>query len=215
MNIPDIVRAACCAALLLAGAAHAQSAPAGAAQAWPAKPIRFIVPFAPGGPADIIARLVGQKLTELLGQQVIIDNRTGAGGNIGTAAAAKSPADGYTVLVTSSAFVVNVSLFPNAGYDSERDFIPTAVVATQPNLIVVHPSVPAKTLAEFLSYAKNSKLAYASPGSGTTPHLTGENLFNVIAKLDMTPIQAQSEMAAMTFARLGASRGASGEKTRR
>ena len=183
----SIIRfAACCAAFVLAGACFAQAP--GAAPAWPSKPMRIIVPFAPGGPADIIARLVGQKLTEILGQPMIIDNRAGAGGNIGTAAVAKSAADGYTMLITSSAFVVNVSLFPNAGYDAERDFIPTAVVATQPNLIVVNPSVQARTLAELLAFAKTTKLAYASPGSGTTPHLTGENLFNVIARLDMTPI---------------------------
>lgn len=159
-----------------------------AAQAWPSKPIRFIVPFAPGGPSDIIARLVGQKLSETLGQQVLVDNRAGAGGNIGAAAVAKSPADGYTVLVTTSALAVNASLFPNAGYDAERDFIPIANVATQPNLIFVNASASPKTLAEFFNLAKTSKLAFASPGSGTTPHLTAENLFRVLAKLDITPV---------------------------
>jgi len=171
---------AACAAFSLAGACHAQ--------AWPSKPVRFVVPFVPGGPGDIIARLVGQRLTETLGQQVIVDNRAGAGGNIGTAAVAKAAPDGYTVLVTSSAFVVNVSLFANPGYDAERDFIPIAVVGSQPNVIVVHPSVPARSLGELLRLAKTGKLAFASPGSGTTPHLTGENLFRVIAKLDITPI---------------------------
>ncbi|MGB7541154.1 MAG: tripartite tricarboxylate transporter substrate-binding protein [Burkholderiales bacterium] len=169
-----------CAASMLAGFCQAQ--------AWPAKPIRLVVPFAPGGPADIVARLTGQKLTEILGQQVIVDNHGGAGGNIGAAAVAKSVPDGYTVLVTTSAFAVNVSLFPNAGYDAERDFIPTAIIATQPNLIVVNPSVPARTLGEFLNLAKTTRPAFASPGSGTTPHLTGENVFRVLAKLDMTPI---------------------------
>jgi tripartite-type tricarboxylate transporter receptor subunit TctC len=164
----------------LAGICHAQD--------WPSKPIRLVVPFAPAGPADIIARLVGQKLSEYLGQQVLVDNRAGAGGNIGAAVAAKSAPDGYTVLLTTSAFAVNVSLFPNAGYDAERDFIPTAVVASQPNMIFVNANLPVKTLAELFSLARTSKLAYASPGSGTTPHLTGENLFNVVAKLDMTPI---------------------------
>ncbi|MGC2518075.1 MAG: tripartite tricarboxylate transporter substrate-binding protein [Burkholderiales bacterium] len=169
-----------CAAGMLAGFCQAQ--------AWPAKPIRLVVPFAPGGPADIVARLTGQKLTEILGQQVIVDNHGGAGGNIGAAAVAKSVPDGYTVLVTTSAFAVNVSLFPNAGYDAKRDFIPTAIIATQPNLIVVNPSVPARTLGEFLNLAKTTRPAFASPGSGTTPHLTGENVFRVLAKLDMTPI---------------------------
>jgi len=158
------------------------------AQPYPNKPVRFVIPFAPGGPADIIARLTGQQLTEILGQPVVVESRAGAGGNIGAAAVAKSAPDGYTALVTTSAFAVNVSLSPNSGYDAERDFIPTAVVAKQANLVFVHPSVPAKNLAELLAAAKNSKLAFASPGSGTTPHLTAENLFNQIWKLDMPAI---------------------------
>jgi tripartite-type tricarboxylate transporter receptor subunit TctC len=158
------------------------------AQAWPSKPVRFVIPFAPGGPADIIARLTGQKLSESLGQQVLVESRAGAGGNIGAAAVAKSPPDGYTVLVTTSAFAVNVTLSPNAGYDAEKDFIPTAVVARQANLIFVHPSLPVKTLAELLAYAKGSKLAFASPGSGTTPHLTAENLFNIVSRLGLPAV---------------------------
>jgi tripartite-type tricarboxylate transporter receptor subunit TctC len=158
------------------------------AQTWPSKPIHLIVPFAPGGPADIAARLVAQKLPELLGQQIVVDNRGGAGGNIGTAAVAGAAPDGYTALLTTSAFAVNVSLFPNAGYSAERDFIPVAMVASQPNLIFINANVPAKTLAEFIAYAKNAKLAFASPGSGTTPHLTGENVLRVLARLDITPI---------------------------
>ena len=172
----------CIIALALAAvtAAHAQT--------WPVKPVRFVIPFAPGGPADIIARITGQQLTEILGQPVVVESRAGAGGNIGAAAVAKSAPDGYTALVTTSAFAVNVSLTPNPGYDAERDFIPTVVVAKQANLIFVHPSVPATNLAELLAYAKNAKLAFASPGSGTTPHLTAENLFNVISKLGMPAI---------------------------
>jgi len=175
--------------LLAFGAALALSAFAPArAQEYPAKPIHFVIPFAPGGPADIIARLTGQQLTELLGQPVVVESRAGAGGNIGAAAVAKSVPDGYTVLVTTSAFAVNVSLSPNSGYDAERDFIPVAVVAKQANLIFVHPDLPVKTLAELLALAKTRKLAFASPGSGTTPHLTAENLFNLISKLDMPAI---------------------------
>ena len=158
------------------------------AQTWPSKPVRFVIPFAPGGPADIIARLTGQQLTEILGQPIVVESRAGAGGNIGAAAVAKSAPDGYTALVTTSAFAVNVSLSPNSGYDAERDFIPVAVVAKQANLIFVHPSVQAKNLAELLVVAKTGKLAFASPGSGTTPHLTAENLFNLIWKLDMPAI---------------------------
>ena len=167
-------------ALAVAASAHAQT--------YPSKPVRFVIPFAPGGPADIIARLTGQQLTEILGQPVVVESRAGAGGNIGAAAVAKSAPDGYTALVTTSAFAVNVSLSPNSGYDAERDFIPVAVVAKQANLIFVHPSVPAKNLAELLAVAKTGKLAFASPGSGTTPHLTAENLFNLIWKLDMPAI---------------------------
>lgn len=175
---------ACAALLGGVGSVAAQSgAAAHAAANWPAKPLRAIVPFAPGGPADVVARLISQQLSDILAQPVIVDNRPGAGGNIGTVAVAKSPADGYTVLMTSSAFAVNVS-FPDPGY-TERDFAAVTVVAAQPNVIFVHPSVPANTLAEFLAYAKTAKLAFASPGSGTTPHLTGENLFNLVGKLNM------------------------------
>ena len=170
------------AALLMLAAAAAQ------AQAWPAKPIHFITPFAPGGPTDIVARITGQKVSELLGQPVIVESRAGAGGNIGTAFVAKSAPDGYTVLVTSSAFAVNVTLSPNAGYDPERDLIPTAVPARQPNLVFVHPSLPVKTLAELVAYARTAKLAFASPGSGTTPHLTGEYFFNQRSKLGMPAV---------------------------
>ena len=158
------------------------------AQAYPTKPIRLIIPFAAGGPADMIGRLTGQKLSEILGQPVIIDNRGGAGGNVGAGVVAKSPPDGYTLLMTTSAFAVNVTLSPNAGFDADHDFIPVAVVAKQANLIFVHPGVAAKTLTELLALGKTTKLAFASPGSGTTPHLTAENLFNLGAKLDMTAI---------------------------
>ena len=168
------------------------------AQAWPTKPVHLVTPFAPGGPTDIIARLAGQKLSEILGQPMVVDSRAGAGGNIGTAAVAKSAPDGYTVLVTSSAYAVNVSLSPNPGYDPERDFIPTVVVAKQANLIFVNPSLGVRTLAELLALAKTKKLAFASPGSGTTPHLTAENLFNVISKLDMTPIHFRGAGPAIT-----------------
>jgi len=164
---------------------------------WPEKPIRIIVPFAPGGPPDTIARLISPKLTESLGQPIVIENRTGAGGNIGTVAVAKSPADGYTMLITSSAYAVNTA-FTESGYNAERDFAPVTIVAAQPNVIFIHPSVPAKTLAELMAYAKTRKLAYAAPGSGTTPHLTGENLFNIVGKLDMPAAQFRGAGPAAT-----------------
>jgi tripartite-type tricarboxylate transporter receptor subunit TctC len=172
------------------------------AQQWPAKPVHFILPFAPAGPVDITARLLLPKVADLLGQQLLIENKPGAGGNVGTAQVAKSPPDGYTALITSSAFAVNVSLFANPGYDAERDFAPVVVIASQPNLIAVNASLPVKSLAELIDLAKKSKLAYASPGIGTTPHLTAENLFRVTAKLDITPVHFKGAgpavMAAVT-----------------
>jgi len=159
------------------------------AQPYPSKPIRLVVAFPPGGPTDIIARLLGPKMSDSLGQPVVVENRVGAGGNVPTSQVAKAPADGYTLLVHSSAYAVNPSLFANAGYDPEKDFIAIAVMAAQPNLILVHPDFPAKTLAELLQMARRGdKLAYASPSSGTTPHLTAENLFKVHAKVDITHV---------------------------
>jgi tripartite-type tricarboxylate transporter receptor subunit TctC len=167
--------------LLVAGTAFAQP--------YPSKPIRVAVAFPPGGPVDIIARLVGPKLSELLGgQSVVVENVVGAGGNVAAMRVAKSAPDGYTILAHSSAYAVNPTLIPNAGYDGEKDFIPLAVMASQPNFIVVHADFPAKTLAELMARAKTEKLAFASAGNGTTPHLTGENLFKLRAKLDITHI---------------------------
>jgi tripartite-type tricarboxylate transporter receptor subunit TctC len=168
------------------------------AQTYPNKPIRFVIAFAPAGPADIIGRLTGQKLAEILGQPVVIDNRGGAGGNLGASVAAKSTADGYNFLITTSAFAVNQTLSPNGGYDPNKDFIPVAVIARQANLIFVNPTVPANNLAELIALSKNSKFSFASPGSGTTPHLTAENLFNQSAKLDMPAIHYRGAGPAIT-----------------
>jgi tripartite-type tricarboxylate transporter receptor subunit TctC len=170
----------------LSGVAMLALASGAFAQGYPSKPIRFLVAFAPGGPVDLAARLVSQKLPDLLGQQVVVDNRAGAGGNIGAAAVAKSPPDGYTALLTSSAIAVNMTLFSSPGYDAERDFVPVIQIATQPNMIIVNAGAPAKTLDELLKAAQGSTLVYASPGAGTTPHLTAEMLFKVLAKLDTT-----------------------------
>jgi tripartite-type tricarboxylate transporter receptor subunit TctC len=159
------------------------------AQPYPSKPLRVAVAFPPGGPVDIIARLVGPKLSELFGgQSVVVENVVGAGGNVAAVRVAKSAPDGYTILAHSSAYAVNPTLIPNAGYDGEKDFIPLAIMASQPNFIVVHADFPAKTLAELIARAKTEKLAFASAGNGTTPHLTGENLFRLRAKLDITHI---------------------------
>jgi len=135
-----------------------------------------------------MARVVGQKVSEALGQPVLIENRQGAGGNIGTAAVARSAPDGYTVLVQSSAFAVNATLFEKPGYDALKDFEPIINSGLIPNIIFVHPSVPANNLTELVALAKQKKMSYASPGIGTTPHLTGEHLFRAIAKVDVTHV---------------------------
>ena len=165
---------------LLAGSALAQP--------YPAKPIHVYVAFPPGGPVDIIARLIGPKLTEILGQQVIVENKVGASGNVATAEVAKSAPDGYTLLTHSSAYAVNPSLFKNAGYDPNKDLLPIAVIAQQANIILVNSSFPAKTLEELRKAVSTQKLAFASPGAGTTPHLTGVNLFQVRWKADITHV---------------------------
>ncbi len=157
------------------------------AQGYPTKPVHIIVAFAPGGPVDVVARLVALRLPDLLGQPFVVENRPSSSGNLGTQVVAKAQPDGYTILATSSAFAVNVTLAPNAGY-VPGDFAPIVQAATQPNVIVVNAEFPAKTLAELLEMAKTKKLAYASPGTGTTPHLTGEHIFKLIAKLDVTHV---------------------------
>jgi tripartite-type tricarboxylate transporter receptor subunit TctC len=168
------------------------------AQPYPNKPIRMVVAFPPGGPVDVVARLVSPKITEALGQGVVIENVGGGGGNIAAARVAKSAADGYTVLAHSSAFAVNPALLGNPGFDAEKDMIAIAVVASQANLIFVHADFPAKTLAELLERAKTDKLAFASPSSGTTPHLTAENLFKLRAKVDITHVPFKGAGPAMT-----------------
>src|SRR5471030_2439566 len=157
------------------------------AQSYPTKPIHIVVAFAPGGPVDVVARLVGVKLTEILGQPAVVENRPSSTGNLAAQFVAKAAPDGYTLLATSSAFAVNVTLSPNAGYEP-GEFAPIIQAATQPNVIVVNSTFPAKTLAQLLEMGKTMKLAYASPGTGTTPHLTGEHIFKLIAKLDITHI---------------------------
>lgn len=157
------------------------------AQAYPDKPIHFIVAFAPGGPVDVVARLVGQKIDGILGQPAVVENKPSSSGNIGAQIVARAAPDGYTVLVTSSAFAVNLSLFKDPGYEL-KDFAPIVQAATQPNVVVVNSTLPAKTLPELLELTKTQKLAYASPGTGTTPHLTGEHIFKAIAHVDIVHV---------------------------
>lgn len=160
-----------------------------AQSAYPNKPIRLIVPFAPGGSNDIVARIVGQKFAESFGQQVIIDNRGGASGIIGTDIAAKAAPDGYTLLMMSLTLAVNPSLYKKLPYDTERDLAPVSLVASAPLILVVHPSLPAKSLKEFVAHAKANpgKLNFGSGGPGTTPHLAGEMLKSM-AGLQMTHV---------------------------
>ena len=167
-------------------------------QAYPSKPIRMVVAFPPGGPVDVVARLVSAKMGDTLGQPVVIENVGGGGGNIAAARVAKSAPDGYTVLAHSSAYAVNPTLIGNIGFDAEKDMTVIGVVASQANLIFVHADFPAKTLAELFERAKTEKLAFASPSSGTTPHLTAENLFKLRAKVDITHVPFKGAGPAMT-----------------
>jgi tripartite-type tricarboxylate transporter receptor subunit TctC len=188
------------AAVLIAATGLVQSAPASAAPPeYPTRSIRLIVPFAPGGSNDIMARLIGQHFSESMGQAVIVDNRPGAGGIIGTDAAAKSPPDGYTLLMMSVTLAVNPSLRLNLPYDTHRDLLPITLVASAPLMLVVHPSMPAKSVKELIAYAKANpgKLNFASGGPGTTPHLAGE-LLKSMAGIDMTHVPYKGGGPALT-----------------
>lgn len=159
------------------------------AQSYPAKPIRLILPFPPGSPSDMVGRTIGQKISTQIGQNVIADNRPGAGGTLGLAAAAKSAPDGYTVLVTSPTIAISPQLYANLPFDSLRDFTPVARLATIENVMVVHPSVPAKTLKQFIALARAhpGKLNYGSGGPGTTNHLANE-LLKTSQKINMVHV---------------------------
>src|SRR6187402_3042373 len=146
------------------------------AQTYPAKPVRFIVPFPPGGPTDIMGRLAAQRLTEAWGVQVVADNRAGAGGNIGSELCAKSPPDGYTLCMMTVAQSISPSIYPKLGFDPLKDFAPVTLMATLPSLLMVHPSLPVKNVKELvaLAKAKPATLTYASTGNGTSPHMLME-----------------------------------------
>jgi len=159
------------------------------AQQYPSRPIRIIVPFPPIGPTDEVARLVGHKLTEAWGQQVVIDNRSGAGGNIGMGIAANAPADGHTILFVSSSFMVNPSLYKKIPYDPYQSFIPVSVLAASPHVFFSHLSQPVKSIAELIDVVKkdSKKYSIASPGIGTVPHLSAI-LLGLDAKLDLVVV---------------------------
>ncbi|HEY3641019.1 MAG TPA: tripartite tricarboxylate transporter substrate-binding protein, partial [Xanthobacteraceae bacterium] len=159
------------------------------AQAYPTRPVHIIVGVAAGGPNDTVARLIGQWLSDRIGQQFIIENRTGAGGNIGTEAVVRAPADGYTLLLETSAQAVNVTLYANSSFDFLHDIVPVASIMRVPNVMVVNPTVLAKTVPEFIAYAKANpgKINMATAGIGTTPHMSGE-LFKQMAGVDLVTV---------------------------
>ena len=181
------LRASILALFAAAITAQAQPTSTGSGQAYPVKPIRCVVPYPPGGPTDIIGRAIAQKLAESLGQPVIIDNRGGAAGTIGSEQVARSPADGYTLLWgTPGTHGIAPSIYPKLGYDPVKDFAPVTLIALGTNLMVVHPSVPARNVQEFVALAKSrpGKLNFGSAGSGATSHMAGEML-KVMAGIDM------------------------------
>jgi tripartite-type tricarboxylate transporter receptor subunit TctC len=156
---------------------------------WPTKPVRIVVPFTPGGSTDITARLVGNRLQEVWGQSVVIENKPGAGGNIASDMVAHSDPDGYTIFIVGPGLATNKFLYPSLSYDPVGDFAPVTLLITQPNLMCVPNSSPAKSVAEFIAYcqANRGKVTFASSGNGTTLHLSGE-LFKRLAKVEMTHI---------------------------
>ncbi|HUP95720.1 MAG TPA: tripartite tricarboxylate transporter substrate binding protein [Burkholderiales bacterium] len=182
MKLRSIAPVVMCAVLMPAIAAAA----APAEQPYPARPVRIIVPFPPAGGSDVIARIIAQKLSESLNQTVVVDNRPGAGANIGIGIAAKAPPDGYTFLLASSAFTVNPTLYAKIPYSPFQDFQPLTCAGSSPNLLAVHPSLPAKNVNELVALIRSqpAKHSYSSPGAGTTPHLSGE-MFRMIYKLDL------------------------------
>jgi tripartite-type tricarboxylate transporter receptor subunit TctC len=179
---------------LLAGA------PAAQAQTYPAKPVRVTVAFAAGGIADGVGRMVSQKLADRFGQPFVVENRGGAGGNVAAKQVMAAAPDGYTLLVTTAAISINASLHKDAGFDPLADFAPVAITASTPGLIVVHPSVTAANLQEYLRAMKGKRLTYATAGVGSSSHLAGEYLFKTLAGMDATHIPYQGGAPAVTAA---------------
>lgn len=171
--------AACAITSAFPSAAWAQAA------GWPSKPIKLVVAFAPGGPADIIARLLSQRLSDRLRQSVIVENRGGAGGNVAAQAVARTEPDGYTLLITTSAFAVNPALSRKAGYDPLKDFDCINILADTPNLLVAAPNLPVQNLTDVFRLAKTQNLSFGTAGGGTTPHLSAEYLFKSLAKVNI------------------------------
>ncbi len=168
------------------------------AQSYPTHPIRLVVPYAPGGGTDILARLVVPKLSDALGQQVIVDNRPGASGNIGYDVVAKSPPDGYTLTMVDTSYMTNPSLFAKLPFDVDKDLVPVSLLASGPVILIVHPSVPATTVASLIDIAKAKPgaLNFASGGNGSSTHLAGE-LFKLVAGVDMVHVPYKGTGAAI------------------
>ena len=184
--------------VLLALAALPASAQPAAPPAWPAKPIRYIVPFAPGGTTDILGRVVGEKLGSALGQQIVIENKAGQGGSVGAAELARAAPDGYTIGGgTISSHGINASLYEKLSYDPVTSFAPITLYATQPNVLLVHPSVPAKNVQEFIELLKANpnKYSFGSAGTGTSQHISGE-MFKTMAgvKMEHIPYRGSGQM---------------------
>jgi tripartite-type tricarboxylate transporter receptor subunit TctC len=169
------------------------------AQGYPNRPVRWVVPYPPGGATDIMARLIGHRLSEKLGQQFVIENKPGAGNNIGTESVVNAPADGYTVLLVNPANAINASLYAKLNFNFIRDIAPVAGISRVPNVMTVHPDVPAKTVAEFIAYAKANpgKINMASSGNGTSVHLSGE-MFKAMTGVEMQHVPYRGSAPAMT-----------------
>jgi tripartite-type tricarboxylate transporter receptor subunit TctC len=176
------IRVALLAFLIVSGAAFAQT--------YPSKPIRLVSPFPPGGSVDVVGRLLAAKLSETLGQQMVVENRSGASGVIGTELVMNSPPDGYTLLINTIPFVSNQFLMPRAPYDPLRDFVPVSLVASSPSFVTVNPSLPVHSIKELIALAKSKPglLHYSAAGVGTNPHIAGE-LFNLLAGVDLVAVQ--------------------------
>jgi tripartite-type tricarboxylate transporter receptor subunit TctC len=185
-------------ALFCTSALGQPTAPA-AARAYPVKPIRLIVPFPAGASSDIVGRMLAQKISEALGEQIVADNRAGAGGNLGIALTAKAAPDGYTLVIATASIAVSPSLYSNPGYDPVNDLTPVARLTSIPNILIVHPSVPAKTLRQFISLARAQpgKLNFGSGGAGTTNHLANE-LLKHLEKIDIVHVPYKGVTQAMT-----------------
>ncbi|CAG2151308.1 hypothetical protein LMG31506_04383 [Cupriavidus yeoncheonensis] len=186
-------------ALISCLALSATALPAAQAQSFPHKPIRLVVPYPPGGPTDIVARVVGQKLSEKLGQPLVVENRPGAGGNIGAEAVAKAAPDGYTLLVATTAHAINMTLFSKPGYDTRRDFAPVSMLTRGPLVLVTAPATPAGNVAELiaLARARPGQVTFASSGNGQSTHLAAE-LFNSMAGVHMTHVPYKGSAPALT-----------------